>query len=691
MNVENRGNGLSPRFGSSVLNVNGSGYPSPIAGNPDIMSNFGFAYGSASHDTLFAASTSLYSTPASPVAIRTGLTSGLRHQFEKAGEIAYGTNGTDAAYFYDPARSTTATYTVGYATPSAFTATPGGGGSMANGTYDYYVTLYDSNTETESNRQAASVAAVVVAGPNGSVALTVLPTDSEARSTHHIIYRRDPSGFYFYRLVKIAYVAAGSYTDTAAATGSTFIAPTDNFRPDPSEVICLYDNKMIYCQNNILTWSKNFRFQSVPTFNRETLNDNSRKITRAVSFRKNVLVIFKTQSIYVALGDLNGDYQVKQVSKTIGTRSPDTVRLGPNGIFFLDSNGKPRVMNSTDFEAEDLRDSTDISYKYRKKFDLIPRSKLSYCHAVLWETSAVSQYRIFVPIDTTGNYPNHCYVYDYGLARRNGGDSAWFDYHYMTTAVCSTVVQPASAESQLHVGDDYGLMWRLDHTNRYYDGDELFRAEGEGTVTILGSTIDVSTLAMAIDRFVGLQLIAYNRYTYQEVYRSRITANTATMFTLEDVVPPVASSDLALSVGGYIVFFATANYTHDRAGNNRPFKASVLFSTDFAAAYVHFFTHYDFNEVFNFTYDYINNTANPSMTPLADNYLLALNDFYDLYDDAIYDTDRYGVAHYATDEIKLNSKYLFDHVSWGIITRRPNTPFGYIGSTLYYQPKRLTT
>jgi len=411
---------------------------------------------------------------------------------------------------------------------------------------------------------------------------------------------------------------------------------------------------------------------------------------RLVSF-KETLVIWKTDSIYVVKGDLNSDnYEIKKISGFVGTRAPFTVCESPQGIFFLDSRKKPRLITPTDFDSEDLREETDISYKFRKKFDAIPLGKLQYCHAVFWDVGAVSQYRVFVPIETTGNYPNYCFVYDYLLALRNRGDSAWFTFRYNVNMVSSAVATASGGVTQLQIGDDYGLLWKFEDQNQFYDGDEFLRAEGSGTVTYGANTITVSNATMAVNQYVGMQIVLYAKNTFREIFRARITANTATVFTVDIPVPALETTDPCIVVGGYLTYFATANYTHDRASQNRPFKMSLLFNLELDSGEVYFFTHYDFNEEFNFNYEYINNPSNPSLTPLADTYLLDLSNLNAVYDEAIYDTSRYGVARYDTIEFPLNSKYLFNHVSWGLVTREPARPFGYIGGTYFYQPKGLT-
>lgn len=690
LNVENRANGLEPRFGSSVLNVDPvTGYPTPISGNPIINDIFGITYGSSGFETLFTASDKIYLGAVTPTAIKTGLSVDARFQGEQVGDFFYLTNGVDPVQFFDPNRSLAQTYTAGYDTPAAFTATPSAlGGSMTTGTYEYYVVLYDLTTETKSNRQAVAVSAAVV-GPTGSVALTNLPLDPENRSTHWIIYRKDPTGYYHYKLVTIAYNAASPiYTDTFILTGAAEIAPNDNDKPDVSSVICQHGNVMVYALGDTITWSKNFRYQNVPTYNREPLIDSSTSITRMISYRK-ALVIWKTGTMYVIRGDLNGAYTVDKISGELGTLSPKTVQEGPDGIYFLDSKKKPRLINSTDFDSEDLRESTDISYKFRKRFGEISEDALPYCFAVLWDTSLVSEYRLFVPVDTSSLYPNHCYVYDYALSKRNRGDSSWFDFRYNWNLSCAVKVAYTRTQRKLYAGNDYGQILELEVPNQFFDGDEVIRVENSGTVTFGVNTIDCSSLTMGIDQFVGMQLILFNQYTYQEIFRSRITTNTATQFTVEDAIPTLPTTNPFLTVGGYLTYFATAHYTNKRADVCAPFKASVLFGIQYSAAHLQFFTHYDFNDVFNFNYDYINTPANPSLTPLADNYDIVIGQIFSLYDAALYNVGTYGGVLYDTAEFFLNSKYYFKHVSWGVITREPSSPFSYLGATYFYQPEGL--
>lgn len=698
LNIENRGNGLSTRYGSTVLNVDGDGFPDPIAANPVGRSVFYFPYGSpTTHETIWAAGSSIYTTPATPLAIKTGLASTNKFQGAKAGEIFYLSNGSDPAYYFNPALDATTLYTVGYDTPAAFTAAPNltGTGAMVTGVYSYYVTLYDLATFTESNPQDVVVTGTVTNPASDSILLASLPIDPEDRSTHWRIYRKDPSGVYYYRLAQVAYNAgAPTYTDTSLLTGQSYIVLTDNFKPDPSSSICLHNDIMVYMFDNTVTWSKTQRYQNVPTYNRENLFDEATGILVGVSYG-DALVVFKSSCIYIFTGSLNGSYKVKRISSSVGTNSPQSVTVTPSGIFFLDNHKRPRFIDSTDFSYEDLRDSTDISYKFRRKFDLIAATSLPACHAVLWQSGTVNQWRLFVPIDQPDNIPNYCFIFDLGLSRRNNGDSSWFTLRYNMRLTASVAVSNSNGVGHIYCPDDYGLMWELENTISFFDGDEFWRAEADGDITINTgfSTIDLPDEAMEINRFVGMDLVMYDSYTFDEIFRSRVVSNTATQFTVEDVIAALETEDPAVSVGGYLTYFASANFTHDRAGANRPFKMSMLFGHDLGSNDAYVFTNYDFNQTFNYTYEYINNPSNPSRTPKGDVYLIDLSGAIAIYDDpdSQYNESEYGETLYAPVNFLLRAYYLFQHVSWGVITREPSKPFSYIGATLYYQPKGLIT
>lgn len=689
-NIENRGLGLATRYGSVVLNVDGSGYPNPIATNPRIMSNSGFSYSSNSYDTIFSAGTLVLRNPTAPVTIATGMTAGYNYQFASDGDVQYFCNGVNNVRYFDPARSLTTSYTAGYGTPAAFNTTPAAaGGHMADGTYEYYVILFDLNTNTRSNPQAASVPAVVAGGGgNGQVTLTNLPLDAESRTSHWIIYRKDPNQYYFFRHVTIAYNAsAPTYIDTTATTPRKETIEFNNIRPDVAKVIGLNISQhiMLYAYQNVVTWSKRYRYQDVPTENREILEDNGQYITAIAEFNK-ATIIWKSSSIYLITGDLNGDYAIRCISKNYGTKSPDTVRVHASGVFFLDQTGRARFLTVTDFSYDDLRDDTDISFKYRKKFAMISDAKRQYCFSIVYENADVSQYWLFAPVDTSGTYCDHVYIFDIGLYKNNQGESAWFDRKYNINMCCATVTGTSTGGYHIHVGDDYGLIWRLNVPSIFYDGAAVVRREGGAALTFGVNTIAVAGAAYGVNQYRGMQVLLYERYTYRELFRSKVVSNTATTFTLQDNIPALTSTDLFLTVGGYLVYFATVNYSRDKGGINTPVQMSVLFDRQYYNSYVQVFTHYDFNQAFNFTYDYLNSSTLLSGTPLADNYDIVLGAALSFYDVAIYGTSSYDAISYDTAKIILRSYYMFNHVSWGVVSREPSQPFGYLGANYYFQP-----
>lgn len=691
LNVRQTGKGLEPREGSKVTNLDINDYPDPLAGNTPIKSGFGFSYGTTvTNIELFAADEFIYKNSVSPTVLTSGLDPSAKFQFQKAADLAYMTNNVDPVRFYQPGRSTAVTYPAGYDTPAAFTAADTGVGVLAAGTYEYYVTLYDLTTLTESNRQVAAVS--VVTGANRENTLSNLPIDPDDRTTHWRIYRKDPSGYYHYDLIQIDYDAGSpSYIDNIAATGTRRIAPINNFKPNVSKTICLHtpDKVMIYASGNSYYWSKPYQYQDVPTENSDILEDDSNEITKAVSF-SNAVIFFKSRSIYVVSGDFTkGILSTKRISATVGTLSPDSVCTTPQGVFFFGSDGKPRLITPTDFQTEDLRDETDIAYKYSEKFQLIDPSQYPIVHAVLYNYRRATEYRIFVPIDANSDFCNQAFVFDYGLAKRNGGDSAWFTYEYNINAMCSFISFQSGGVIQIQAGDDYGLIWRLDSTSEYFDGDEFLRFEDDGDVTFGANTVDISTAAMGVNQYQGMQLILYDAFTFDVIFRSKILSNTVTEFTTQDAIPSLPTTNPFITVGGYLTYFASADYTHNRAGRCRPEVASLLLGESVGEHTVFFFINYDMNESFNYNYDYFNNPDNPSRTPRSDVYELAVGTSLSTYDASTYGTGHYGSYLYKTAEFPLNNKYLFNHANFGIITREPSTPFLYLGSSIFYQYKGL--
>jgi hypothetical protein len=670
-----------------------TGFSSPLSGNTPIESITGFSYGTSDFETLYAADEFLYRDPINPLELRNSLSSS-KFSYVPSGNILYMTNGVDPVMYYDPARDTDLVYDAGYDTPGSFTATPGGGGSMANGIYDYYAVLYDFNTETKSNPQSSPVSATVIAGPIGSVALTLLPLDPDSRSTHWIIYRKGPSDFYFYFISKVPYnPLARTFTDTIAAPGRGSVVEFDNFKPDVSDGMFYHvDFKtMVYFKGNVITWAKKYRNQNVPTFNRELLDDNSQVIVAAMPFKK-AAVFFKTNSIYVMLGDPGGDYEIKVISTNTGTRSPASVVAKDDGIFFFDSTGKARYITPTDFDSQDLRAGTDISNKYREKFAKIPTIYYNNCFAVMWETAEVTQWRLFVPIDTSDGTCDHCYVYDKIIGDSNGGDSAWFDFKYSMKLNCAAAVESSTTGYQIHAGDSFGLIWRLDIPNQFQDAllsaTEWERMEDDTAAIFTDYTVELPGEAFSVNEKTGLEIVFYEPYTYRENFRSRVVSNTADIITVQDKMQADLLAGNYITIGGYMHYFGTSWFTRDHAGRNAADKISLVFDQKYKTQDIQVFVHYDFNEEFNVTNDYINNPSNPNGNYLADNYTVIAGLVASVYGSAIYDSSRYGRASYFRVNFLVVSNYYFNHVSWGVISRRPNRPFGYIGATLYLKSKK---
>lgn len=709
INCEIRNGFLATRYGSSVITTDPtSGYPAPVSGNPYGHGVFLHKYGSPTNYAQFTIfGTSIYNGLVSTTAIETGLdASAYYYEGQAVGDIFYFTNGKDEVKYFDPDRSTSQLFSAGFDTPPAFSASVGTGGAMGTGVYNYYVTWFDENTESESNIQDNPVT-VTVTSAGASVTLSDLPICDEDRVSHWVIYRQDPLGYRAYEIDRIPYDALGGYyTDVESTTGTEYVAPLDNIKPDVSTGFCLHGKVMIYFSGDTLTWSKDYRYQSVPTYNRERLQDTSSGIQRVVSFRDDVAVVFKSDSIYVVLGDLNGAYAIKGFSKERGTLSPKSVLVTSTGIYFLDSNGRPRFITPSDFNAQDLRDDSDISYKFSKRFAMIPPSQYSKCFATKYESPNKTQYRLFVPIYETTGPCDFCFMYDEALAQSNGGASAWFAFNYAIKAT-SAVFGDIGNDVGLFATDDYGMVWKLEDQSTFSDGAAYFFEEGESTITYGAGTITISGATFGVDQLKGIMVTVFDPYTYRIAFRTRVTTNTGTELTCQDAVPSTLSTNAAICVGGYISYAVSASFTHNHVGINRPWRLSQFFDVSYPLTELQSIVVYDYADIMNYTYSYINNPANESLTPLADNYSYEVPTSYSRYDTAIYDADsytvavgfsvpaydqaiygssNYGAVQYGDVAFFLRNKYYFKSAAFGVASRKPDAPFGYGGGTFLYQP-----
>lgn len=135
--------------------------------------------------------------------IRSGLTSGKRHQFEVYQDLLIGSNGYDNPWVYDGG---SVTWELG----GCKAAVGAGAGSLSAGTYVYAVTIGSSDEYV-----CGAISNTVTATASGSVELTHIPL-GPLGTTARKVYRSEVNGTSLKLLATISNNTATTYTDTIA-------------------------------------------------------------------------------------------------------------------------------------------------------------------------------------------------------------------------------------------------------------------------------------------------------------------------------------------------------------------------------------------------------------------------------------------------------------------------------------------
>jgi hypothetical protein len=266
--------------------------------------------------------------------------------------------------------------------------------------------------------------------------------------------------------------------------------------------------------------------------------------------------------------------------------------------------------------------------------------------------------------------------------------SSWFDFRIGQEAI-SSCVGTTNDGLTLYIGDNFGLIWNGSYRNLYYDGATWDRLEGVGTVTYpSATTLTISpSPAWGVDEFTGIKITLYDKDSCKPFFESKITTNTDDTLTFNSNNNVPLTTDPCISIGGYLTYFATTNFSRNLIGRNRPNRIDAIFSTRNFTDEMFFFTNYDFMLPFNYTNNYFNDPLLSSLSGACDLYPIAVGMTTALYGLAIYGLSTYSWADYNFVSLLLKNIYLFKTISWGCVTRTSGQSFSYLGATMYFQPK----
>jgi|GEM_PF-4303335 len=381
--------------------------------------------------------------------IGTGYTAGTYwdiHQFMD--HLFMGDGGTNTFQVYDGSDI----WDIGYIIPaSGVTATEGAAGVLENKEYQYHVTYYYADGESNSN---ATPTAITPAA-NKKIELTNIPTGN-SRVTQRKLYRTEGDGTTFKLLTTIEDNTTTSYSDNTPDSGLGADIDTDNTYSNLQN--CKFNinhkSRMWYAgdPNNpsTLYYSKALHPESNPSTYTWAIGSQDGDVITGLAVNLGALIIFKKYSTWVITGDLptgaSADMVLEQVNPSIGCVGFKTIDHAGNDLLFMTpSNGVQRLHRIILAETESM-DAEALSYKIEPTIDALNNDMLYKAHAAVWN----NKYYLFVPHDTATEC-DRCLVLDLrDMNAEYENTIRWTQYDNMNFS-CSHVMRDSEGES-LHIG-----------------------------------------------------------------------------------------------------------------------------------------------------------------------------------------------------------------------------------------------
>lgn len=394
------------RFGCRTLNATQVTGASAIIGLYEFKRRTGSSY--ANHDLIVSdngrldkVSTSGTLTTISATAFTSSTTQEHLPSFATANNCCFIVNGQEAKK-YDGTSLTN----FGITQPSsAPTLADSGVAGNHNGTYEAFVTYVNSSTGAESSAGTTSGTVTV---SSKKIDWTSIPVSADAQVDARRLYiRNTATQSYFYFVAEIADNSTTTYQSNLADSSLTDIGPDDAENdPPPSGVkyIAWHHGRMFVADDVNLYYSNLPDADGVPhpeAFDEEAIEpvnpDDGQRITGIYS-AYDVLVIWKTSSMYVLVGDDPDSWSLRLIDPTVGCVAHRSISFAGNNLYWWGEQG-PAVWDGSstpDWIAPPLIDATidpsNISFDptYTR---LICSSEDFNKHRLMWALPGVSQTR----------------------------------------------------------------------------------------------------------------------------------------------------------------------------------------------------------------------------------------------------------------------------------------------------------
>lgn len=511
--------------------------------------------------------------------------------FAVAGNRCFIVNGTDAKK-YDGTSLTQ----IGIDAPlTAPTITASAVAGLHNGTYEARVTYYNTGSGQESSAGPTSSTA---SPANKKIDWTSIPVSADPQVDERRLYIRNTgtqSNFYLADVVPNN--SATTFTTNVADSSLTELGPDtlENNPPlDGVKFACFHKSRLFLADTENLYYSKLDQVESFDPDAFETPNpSDGQAITGLISIF-DLLIIFKTNSVYVLVGDDPDTWAIRPIDNTVGCCTSRSIVPTEGVLYWWSEQGpvswnggldKPVLLgppyiqqtispDNLSFDAEDLS-------KVTGSLDVIE-------DRIMWAVPQVNQERntLILP-------------YSHRLSRWESDGWDPMD------ASCLSTVDGADGRPFVVLGNYAGQLFHYGNADN--DGVEA-GTTSSGTFVAVGTSMTTITDLAATFSTTGAGLherkvTIVDSDTEEEVdytsVRNRIASNTATTFTLNVAVGNLIDGHTyRYYIGGPAFDWETAWYHQDDPFSKKRYQ---FVYTHFRAGgslsnlKIHFYYSYDIN------------------------------------------------------------------------------------------------
>lgn len=338
-------------------------------------------------------------------------TTSLDADMVTAYDSLYICNGTDALTTY--AGSTVSSFsTVGAPTISSVTRT---GGSSGTYTFSYKVTSVSAYGE--SLPSAASTQTVNQDTLSSSVYMTVA-WSAVPSAVGYNVYGNKGNHWYFMKYVEGN--GSVSYADKAVETPLEYILPpTEDTSGGPiGKYVASYKDTLFIFGNTAnpsrLYYSgggdKLTDFSAANGGGFVDISKNDGTMGTGILSFKNILLVFKEDSLFQFSFTSSGLPEVVMVSSAVGAISRRSIIIVENDVFFVSRRGVFTVGNEQGFTFDTLR-TNEVSARVRPLFQAIETSRLDNISAI-YATKGNANLAIFAYTPTGGSTNSKALVFD---------------------------------------------------------------------------------------------------------------------------------------------------------------------------------------------------------------------------------------------------------------------------------------